>query len=86
VRLQSNNGCACLTVEDTGVGIEPQDIPHLFERFYRGKNVRQTESHGTGLGLAIVKEILDLHDGWIEVNSTPGAGTVFNVWLPALRG
>jgi signal transduction histidine kinase len=84
VRLQRSNGYACLLVEDSGIGIEPQDLPHLFERFYRGKNVRQTETHGTGLGLAIVKEIVDLHEGRIEVESVPGSGAKFRVWLPAL--
>jgi signal transduction histidine kinase len=84
IRTSCENGGVMLVVEDTGIGIEPQDIPHLYERFYRGKNVRQTEVHGTGLGLAIVKEIVDLHDGHIDVSSVPGKGSTFRVWLPAL--
>ncbi len=72
----------CLIVQDTGIGIDPQDIPHIYERFFRGQNVRQSEMHGTGLGLAIVKEIVDFHGGQIEVQSDPGKGTTFRVWLP----
>ena len=74
----------CLVVQDTGVGIEPQDLPHVFERFYRGRNVRQSGIPGTGLGLAIVKEITSLHDGSIEIESVVGQGTTFHVWLPIM--
>ncbi len=72
----------CLTIQDTGIGIEPGDLPHLFERFYRGQNVRQSGMHGTGLGLAIVKEIVDFHGGEIHVQSEPGKGSTFQVYLP----
>jgi signal transduction histidine kinase len=71
-----------LSVQDTGIGIETGDLPHLFERFYRGQNVRQSGIHGTGLGLAIVKEIVDFHGGEIEVQSESGKGSKFQVWLP----
>jgi two-component system NtrC family sensor kinase len=74
----------CLVVQDSGVGIEPQDLPHVFERFYRGRNVRQSGIPGTGLGLAIVKEIASLHDGTIEIESVLGKGTTFRVWLPIM--
>ncbi len=72
----------CLQIEDTGMGIASEDLPHLFERFYRGQHVNQVTIPGTGLGLAIVKEIVDLHHGKIEVRSEVGKGTVFRVWLP----
>jgi two-component system NtrC family sensor kinase len=72
----------CLEVQDTGVGIEAEDLEHVFERFYRGRNVRQSQIHGTGLGLAIVKEIVDLHNGSIEVQSTSGVGSLFRIRLP----
>ncbi len=75
-------GWVSIKVEDTGIGIDPHDIPHIFERFFRGSNVRQSEMHGTGLGLAIVKEIVDFHGGTIEVNSVPGVGSCFQAWLP----
>ncbi len=72
----------CLDVADTGIGIAPEDIAHLFERFYRGKFVSQRNIPGTGLGLAIIKEIVDLHNGRIKVNSQPGKGATFSVHLP----
>ena len=77
-----DNGRVCLQVQDTGMGIDREDIPHLFERFYRGQKVRQSPIPGTGLGLAISKEIIDLHDGELEVESEPGKGSTFSVWLP----
>ncbi len=73
---------ACLSIRDTGMGIPEEDLPHIFDRFYRGKNVRQSSIHGTGLGLAIVREIVDLHRGKIDVQSEIGKGSVFQIWLP----
>jgi two-component system phosphate regulon sensor histidine kinase PhoR len=86
VRTFMNDDDVCLMVEDTGIGIEPEDLPHLFERFYRGRRVRQSPIHGTGLGLAIVKEIADIHSGIIELNSEVGRGTRFVVRFPATMG
>lgn len=71
-----------IKIEDTGIGIDIEDIPHIFERFYRGKFVRQTNIHGTGLGLAIVKEIMDLHEGKIRVDSIFGKGSTFYAIFP----
>jgi two-component system phosphate regulon sensor histidine kinase PhoR len=73
---------ACLQIEDTGIGIDPDDLPNIFDRFYRGRRSQRSETPGTGLGLAIVKEIIDLHDGRIEVLSRVKQGTTFKVWLP----
>jgi len=73
----------CVEVKDTGIGIDPDDLPHLYDRFYRGKAVSQSKIIGSGLGLAIVKEIVELHDGQIQVESAVGQGTTFRVWLPA---
>lgn len=70
-----------IEVRDTGLGIAPEDMPHLFERFYRGKLTWQVR--GSGLGLAIVKEIAELHHGRVEVDSQAGVGSVFRVYLPA---
>ncbi len=75
----------CLQVEDTGKGLEPADQAHLFERFYRGQRTGSSNIPGTGLGLAIAKEIVDLHQGEIEVESQLGEGTTFRVWLPAYK-
>jgi PAS domain S-box-containing protein len=71
-----------LRVQDTGMGITSDDIPHLFERFYRGERAGQSKVSGTGLGLSIVKEIVDLHNGRIEVVSQIGKGTTFTVRFP----
>jgi PAS domain S-box-containing protein len=74
----------CLSVADSGSGIPTEDLPHVFERFYRGHLVQKNDIPGTGLGLAIVKEIVDLHQGQIEIDSQPGRGTTFRVWLPTV--
>jgi PAS domain S-box-containing protein len=72
----------CMQVSDTGIGIEQDDLPHLFDRFYRGQQVSQSKITGTGLGLAIVKEIVEIHEGRIEVSSEVDKGSEFKVWLP----
>lgn len=73
-----------LRVADSGIGIEPDDFPHLFDRFYRGSQVRQLDIPGTGLGLGIAREIVQLHGGTITVESTVGEGSTFEVSLPAI--
>ena len=72
-------------VSDSGIGIDADDLPHIFDRFYRSEEARNTEESGTGLGLAIVKKIVEMHAGAIDVRSTPGQGSVFGVWLPRQR-
>jgi PAS domain S-box-containing protein len=74
-----------LEVQDTGIGIDEEDLPHIFERFYRGKRVRQTKKHGTGLGLSIVKEIIERHAGTIQIQSRVGQGSTFTVKLPSME-
>ncbi len=69
-----------IIVSDTGVGISPQDIPHVFERFFRCEQSRTSE--GTGLGLSLVQALVKAHNGHITVNSSPGAGSTFCVNLP----
>ncbi|WP_289137942.1 cell wall metabolism sensor histidine kinase WalK [uncultured Brevibacillus sp.] len=71
-----------LTIQDNGIGISPDHIPHLFERFYRIESSRTRKSGGAGLGLAITKSIVDMHGGTIHVQSNLGEGTLFRVWLP----
>lgn len=82
VRTFHENGRVCLQVQDTGMGIDEEDMPHIFERFYRGRRVSQSKIPGTGLGLAIVKEIVDIHEGDVDVQSKPGRGATINIWLP----
>ncbi|MCS7062011.1 MAG: ATP-binding protein, partial [Anaerolineae bacterium] len=78
-------GMVLLSVSDTGVGIPSEDLPHVFERFYRVDKSRSRAYGGAGLGLAIAKSIVEAHGGDIEVQSVVGVGTTFNVWLPAYQ-
>jgi two-component system sensor histidine kinase BaeS len=73
-----------IAVQDTGVGIPPEALPRVFERFYRVDPARSRETGGAGLGLCIAKTIAEAHGGAIEVQSTPGAGSTFTVRLPLL--
>ncbi len=71
-----------LEVEDTGVGIPAENLPHIFDRFYRVRNPETNKIHGLGLGLSFVSWIVEAHGGRIEVASTPGEGTRFTIMLP----
>jgi PAS domain S-box-containing protein len=83
-RPSSDSDMAAVVVEDSGIGIDPEDLPHVFERFYRGNHNRLGDIPGTGLGLAIVKEIVDIHQGGIIVESEVDKGTRVEVTLPAV--
>jgi signal transduction histidine kinase len=72
---------AVLEVSDTGQGIAPEDLPRVFERFYRG-DASRTGSANTGLGLSICKAIVEAHGGTLEAASEPGQGSTFMVRLP----
>lgn len=71
-----------ITVADAGVGIAPEELPKIFDKFYRVKHKETREVTGTGLGLAIVRGIVEAHNGTIDVESTPGEGTTFRILLP----
>ena len=73
---------ARIDVTDTGVGIDPAELPHIFDRFYRGSRANEARGSGSGLGLAIVRSIVDIHGGTVEVESGAGSGSRFTVWLP----
>jgi signal transduction histidine kinase len=73
---------ARIIVADTGVGIDPAELPHIFERFYRGSRANEARGSGSGLGLAIVRSIVDMHGGSIVVESRIGQGSTFTVELP----
>lgn len=79
--LCEEDGWARLDVSDTGMGIAPEHLPHLFDRFYRVDKARSRAAGGTGLGLAIVKGIAEQHGGRVAVTSELGKGTMFTVWL-----
>jgi signal transduction histidine kinase len=73
---------ATLAVADTGMGIPEHELPHVFERFFRGEKTQSMQVSGTGLGLAIAREIAQLHGGRITVESKMEEGSTFTVWLP----
>lgn len=79
----SGDGMVTLVVADTGVGISSEELPHIFERFYRGDSSRTRETGGAGLGLALVKELIEAMGGTVSVESVPGRGSRFCVSLRA---
>lgn len=82
ISAKDNNGRIELAVTDTGIGIPEQDLPRIFERFYRVDKARSREMGGTGLGLAIVKHIVLAHGGEVRVESKPGVGSTFTLSFP----
>jgi signal transduction histidine kinase len=81
LEARAEQGGVAITVRDSGPGIPAEALPHLFEPFYRADPARGRDG-GTGLGLAIVKTVVDAHKGTVRVESAPGQGAVFHVWLP----
>jgi signal transduction histidine kinase len=75
------NNTARIEVEDTGIGIAPENLPHIFQPFYRVVSAVE----GTGLGLSIAKEIVEQHQGLLDVRSVPGQGSTFIITLPLLK-
>ncbi len=86
LRVEAVGNEVHFSVEDTGVGIPEEHLPRIFERFYRVDRDRSREKGGSGLGLSIVKHIVQNHGGRVEVQSTPGQGSIFRVILPRSGG
>ncbi len=86
VFVATENGSALAAVRDSGIGIAAEHLPNVFERFYRVDKARSRESGGVGLGLSIGRWIAEAHAGGIEVESTPGQGSIFQVRLPLANG
>jgi heavy metal sensor kinase len=84
VTLDAADAWAVVSVRDTGPGISPEDMPRIFERFYRGQGEAAENASGTGLGLGLARWVATAHGGRIEVESQPGEGSVFRVWLPRI--
>jgi signal transduction histidine kinase len=80
--LENNETEAIINISDTGIGIPAEDLPYIFERFYRVDKARSRQEGGSGLGLAIVKSIIEAHQGHIEVKSEAGIGSTFIIYLP----
>ena len=85
LRWGIHDGQGLFSVQDSGIGIEPEHLPRLTERFYRVDRSRSRETGGTGLGLAIVKHVLSRHQAHLEIVSEPGKGSRFSAWFPADR-
>jgi signal transduction histidine kinase len=85
LRVRREARSAVLEVADTGAGIAPEDLKHVFKRFWRGEKSRSRTTGGAGIGLAIVHELVRAHDGRIDVESRPGVGSTFRVSLPVLE-
>lgn len=84
VRGDMDSPWVLLEVSDRGPGIPDEDLPRVWESFFRGERARNSPNRGSGLGLAVVRQLVELHGGRVEAESRPGEGATFRVWLPSL--
>jgi signal transduction histidine kinase len=85
IQLQTDPSALTFAVQDSGIGIPENDLPRLFEKFYRGTNREALSQRGTGLGLAIVKSIAERHGGSVWVESALGKGSTFYLQIPLVQ-
>ncbi len=85
VRTFSMDGCLCVSVKDSGIGIPKDEMERIFEPFYRGKSSTSIRPGGTGLGLSVVKSVMDAHNGRIDIESEPGRGTKITLLFPFME-
>jgi len=81
---QKKNGEVKVDIKDNGIGMSAEDLPHIFDRFYRAKKIRTVEDVGTGLGLPVSRSVAEMHGGTLTALSTLGKGSTFTVTLPLL--
>lgn len=79
---EADDACLRITVRDTGIGIAPEDLPHIFERFYRTDKSRARQTGGSGIGLTIARSIVEAHGGTLTAESEPGCGSTFTIEIP----
>ena len=82
VRVKRGESMASISVKDTGIGLTPEEARMVFSRFWRAGSARDRESGGLGIGLTVVKEIVDRHDGWVQVEGRKGEGACFTIHIP----
>ena len=82
VRVKRGETMASIAVQDTGIGLTPEEARMVFQRFWRADSGRDRESGGLGIGLTVVKQIVDRHDGWVQVEGRKGEGACFTIHIP----
>jgi two-component system phosphate regulon sensor histidine kinase PhoR len=84
LRVSISDGKLSIVVEDTGVGISAEEMPRVFDKFFRSADPRVQDQVGSGLGLSLVKEVVRMHGGSVDVKSELDAGTIFTITLPMM--